>query len=113
MLDRDKALRQISKMIIPRLETVGAFVTSAAQENCPVDTGNLKGSINYKVDKENLSVRIGTNVEYGPYVEFGTGEKAEDGKGKTGFAGQKPQPFLRPALNNNKEEIEKILYGGK
>lgn len=84
------------------------FVVGAAVLNCPVDTGNLRSSINGKVIDETLG-RVGTNVEYAPYVEFGTGEKAEDGKGKSGFTGQKPQPFLRPAIMDNKDSILRIL----
>lgn len=37
----------------------------------PVDTGRLRSSITYELMGENSS-RVGTNVEYAPFVEFGT-----------------------------------------
>ena len=86
-----------------------------------VDTGNLMGSINYKVVSED-EAHVGTNVKYAPYVEFGTGRHAEGGGGRStpwvyyhpkyGFVkteGMPPRPYLRPALDNNKARIEKMI----
>lgn len=61
---------------------------------CPVDTGRLRQSINYRVS--NTEAAIGTNVEYAPYVEFGTKR-------------MKAQPFLRPALDDVKDEVRDIF----
>jgi len=114
----------VQKMLIPRLTLAGELVEGTAKVFCPVDLGNLRSSINYNVNKADLSVTIGTAVEYAPYVEFGTGEYAENGQGRKGgwfytddqgksrfTFGNKPQPFLRPALYNNKQMITKILQG--
>ncbi len=130
-----KVLRQI---IIDRLEAVGKFVEDNANLLVPVDSGYLRGSITHKVDEQDLSVIIGTNVEYAAYVEFGTGEYAENGQGRKGgwfyvtdkpvvagwlkalgklkdgkylyfTYGSKPQPYLRPAILENKDEIRRIL----
>jgi HK97 gp10 family phage protein len=62
-------------------------VESAAIRGCPVDTGRLRASITHEIasDVEGLVGRVGTDVEYAPYVEFGTGRMAA-------------QPYLRPAL---------------
>lgn len=62
-------------------------VESAAKRLAPVDTGRLRSSITHELatDTQGLHGRIGTNVEYAPYVEFGTGRTPA-------------QPFLRPAL---------------
>jgi len=131
-----KILAKIRRHYLDKLELVGEFVEGAATLLCPVDLGNLKSSINHKVHKKDMSVTIGTPVEYAPYVEFGTGEKAENGMGRKGgwfyttkykqkkghllgktkkgkflyfTFGSKPQPFLRPALKNNKKKIKRIL----
>lgn len=131
-----EVIKRIKQKVIDRLMLVGEFVSGDAKLRCPVDLGNLRESIFYKVDENELSVIIGTNVEYAIYVEFGTGEKAEDGNGRKGgwfyttdskqskgfllgqtkngkylyfTYGSKPQPFLRPALIENKEEIKSIL----
>lgn len=76
------------------LEKVGMFVESEAQENAPVDTGNLRNSITHEV--EGRFAVIGTPVEYGPHVELGTSRS-------------KAQPYLRPAIEENRDTIKKII----
>lgn len=63
-------------------------VERLAKRLCPVDTGRLRTSITWRLarDARGLLAIIGTNVEYAPFVEFGTR-----------FA--RSQPFLRPALS--------------
>lgn len=56
------------------------LVENDAKKNCPVDTGQLRQSITHEVEG-NTGV-IGTNVEYAPYVEYGTGIYAKDGNGR-------------------------------
>lgn len=115
-------LAAIRQRVIDKLEVVGKFVEDSAKLLVPVDTGNLRGSIHHIVDEQELSVKIGTPVEYSGYIEFGTGEFAENGQGRKGgwfyidekgnghfTLGNKPQPFLRPALLENKETIKKML----
>lgn len=85
------------------LEKIGLLAEGYAAEKCPVDTGNLRGSIAYEVDTADDAVYIGTNVEYAPYVELGTSH-------------QKAQPFLRPAASEHgaqyRRVLEKALGGG-
>ena len=92
------------------------IVENEAKKLCPVDTGQLRGSITHEVaEKEG---RVGTNVEYAPYVEYGTGLFTTKGDGRQerwsyqdgegnwhSTIGQHPQPFLHPALNNNREQV--------
>ena len=87
--------RAIDNELARRLPAAGAYVETAAKLLCAVDTGNLRGSINHKM-VEKLTVRIGTPVEYGPFVEFGTRK-------------MKALPFLLPALVNNKKDIRDII----
>lgn len=93
----------------------------------PTQTARLKGSIDYQVDEGELVGYVGTNVEYAIYIEFGTGEFAENGRGRKGgwvyqdpsgewfFTwGQEPQPYLRPAFRQTRKEIEslaKAIFG--
>ena len=62
-------------------------VRNMAKRLAPVDRGILRASIQYEIRKERgeLTARIGTNVKYAVYQEFGTRY-------------MKAQPFLRPAL---------------
>lgn len=86
-----------------------------------IDTGNLRNSIKHKVIPDDHSVYIGTNVEYGIYNEFGTGEYAESGGRRTAWAyqdddgnwhmttGMKPRPYLRPAVVDHAQEYQGII----
>lgn len=101
-----------------------ALVERSAKMKAPKDSGDLRRSITSRVEGDTGIVF--TTLEYAPYVEFGTGIFAEGGNGrKTGWAyedeetgeliftrGQKPQPFLRPALNENRAQIQRILKEG-
>lgn len=100
-----------------------ALVERSAKEKAPKDTGALRRSITSKVEG-NKGI-VFTPLEYAPYVEYGTGLFAEKGgrkdvpwnyqndKGEwVSTRGQKPQPFMRPALNENREQIMRILKGG-
>lgn len=92
------------------------IVENAAKKNVPVDTGALRRSITHEV--ENGTGYIGTNLEYAPYVEYGTGIFAAAGDGRKerwsyqtadgqwhSTVGQHPQPFLHPALDNNRKKV--------
>lgn len=98
----------------------GAIVEGAAMREVPVDTGILRSSISTQVDMSKLEARVGTNLDYAPYVEYGTGLFATKGGGRdTAWSyqnskgqwvttkGQRAQPFLGPALRQNKDKIIK------
>lgn len=100
-----------------------ALVERSAKQKAPKDTGALIRSIASRV--EGTEGIVYTPLEYAPYVEFGTGLFAENGgrmdvpwnykddKGEWhSTSGQKPQPFMRPALEENREEIMRILKEG-
>lgn len=117
--NKEEILKALQIAVKRGLSACGEKAVGYAQDNCPVDTGRLRGSITYAVDGDDCI--IGTNVEYAAYVEFGTGKFAEtggrqtpwtyqDGKGQWHFTeGVKPQPFLRPAAANHAEEYRNIL----
>lgn len=56
------------------------LVEADAKLNCPVDTGSLRSSITHNVYKD--YAEVGTNYEYAPYVEFGTGLFAVNNYGR-------------------------------
>ena len=115
---------QLDTALKVAIEEASILVENAARVNAPVDKGLLKKSMSHRVIEQSGKVigQIGTNVEYGPYMEFGTGIFAEKGDGrKTGWfyvddkgeghftRGNRPQPFLRPALNKNRTKIKDII----
>lgn len=63
-------LREFSLRRIQALEGIGAAAERHAKALTPVDTGRLRTSMSHAAVGD--SAYIGTNVEYGPYVEFGT-----------------------------------------
>jgi HK97 gp10 family phage protein len=101
-----------------------ALVERSAKEKAPKDTGALRRSITSEVKREGTEIvgTVFTPLEYAPYVEYGTGLFAESG-GRTDVpwvyqddkgdwhstSGQHPQPFMRPALNENREEVMRII----
>ena len=103
-----------------------ALVERSAKQQAPKDTGALRRSITSEVNTsgEDIIGIVYTPLEYAPYVEYGTGLFAEstgrqdawsykDDKGDWHTtSGQKPQPFMRPALNENRERITEILKEG-
>lgn len=108
-----------------------ALVERSAIQKAPKGYGGssgLRGSIKSKVEVGGTEVRgiVYTPLEYAPYVEYGTGLFAENGNGRKDVpwnykddkgnwhstSGQRPQPFLRPALEENREEILRILKEG-
>jgi HK97 gp10 family phage protein len=104
-----------------------ALLEREAKMKAPKDTGALRNSITSKIehDGEELSGIVFTPLEYAPYIEYGTGLFAENG-GRTevpwsyqddegnwhSTSGIHPQPFMRPAFDENREEIVKILAEG-
>ena len=72
----------------------------AARVLCPVDTGRLRNSITHQQYDDNTEV-VGTNVEYGPYVELG--HHSPSGKMVAG------KPFLRPAAEGHAAEYAEII----
>ena len=100
-----------------------AIVERSAKEHAPKDTGALRRSITSKV--EGTTGEVFTALEYAPYVEFGTGLFAEKGGRKDvpwGYkddegnfhltSGQRPHPYMRPALKENRDKIIKIIKEG-
>lgn len=101
-----------------------ALVERSAKMKAPKDTGALRRSITSKVD--GLTGIVFTPLQHSPYVEYGTGLFAENGAGRKDVPwnyqddkgewhstrGQKPQPFMRPALNENRTEIIRIIKEG-
>lgn len=84
----------LSSAVARGLWRIGAEAEAYAKVLCPVDTGRLRSSITHTNDGK--AAYIGTNVEYGKYVELGTKH-------------HKAQPFLRPAAQNHTDVYTAIM----
>ena len=114
-----------SDQIKQAMGKVCALVEKTAKEKAPKDTGALRRSITSNVSEEADYIvgTIYTPLEYAPYVEYGTGLFAENGNGRSDVpwsykddegnwhstSGQRPHPYMRPALTENREKILEIF----
>lgn len=88
-------LSALAPALLRGLEQVGLAAEGHAKARCPVDTGRLRNSITH-VQLDAHHEAIGTNVEYGKYVELGT-SRAD------------AQPFLVPAASEHSSEYRAIM----
>lgn len=113
---------EIKAALLRGLEKCGLVAEGYAKKLQIPDTGNLRNSITHVVDEDEPAVYIGTNVEYAPYVELGTGIYAEggggrptpwvyqDAKGNWHYTrGNKAQPFLKPAVAEHGDKYREII----
>ena len=109
-------------------EKIGIDAEKYAKALCPVGTpestgkkgyrgSTLRNSITHKSDDE--KVVIGSDVEYAPYVELGTGpyfqpppewEEFDSPKGSgDGHSYVHPRPYLKPAIMDHLSDFAKII----
>lgn len=100
------------------LEMCGLLAEGYAKLECPVDTGRLRNSITHTSNFGRMMV--GTNVEYAPYIEMGTGKhykggrrtkwryQREDGTWVT-TEGNEKHEYIKPSIANHKQEYIKVL----
>ena len=99
----------------------GANTKDYKADRADAETGEIKsGSYEGTAPDEKGKVFIGTNVEYAPYVEFGTGIYADGGR-KTPWvfkdskgewhktSGMQPSHFLKKAIEENKSTYNQII----
>lgn len=106
--------------VLRALEKCGLTAEGYAKLLCPVDTGNLRNSITHQAVESKDAVYIGTNSEYGAYVELGTGKYYPNGR-KTPWVyqdakgnwhlthGQRAQPYLKPAVAEHTAQYRQII----
>lgn len=111
-------------------------IRKRARANAPVDTGRLRASLKAEVDHSRLPLwaKVGTDVHYGLFQEFGTGAFGKSGEhtppgepldawakargfesgwhaaraiGRRG--GVRARPFLRPALKQSMADIKRFV----
>lgn len=120
-----KVKAQMDDAMFQALESAALIVEASAKALAPVgDSGELRDKIDHNVvDTSNgPAAKIGSPLDYAMYVEYGTGEFAENGAGRKGgwsyqtpdgkwhhTNGMAPKPFLRPAFRRNKAKIQEIV----
>lgn len=103
---------EIVDSLTKKMERVGAIVERQAKKNVTrpgpsgkmshwwKDTDRLAASVMHRVttERDGIVAEIGTNVDYGTYLEFGTSRMPS-------------YPWLFPALELKRAEIVEILKG--
>lgn len=84
-------------------EAGGKVVLKDAKKRCPVDSGKLRASLHLEKGKtkkpeikQEVKISPGKTEYYGTFVELGTTRQAA-------------QPFMRPAVDENKDIIAKAI----
>ncbi|MGX1902429.1 HK97-gp10 family putative phage morphogenesis protein [Thermolongibacillus altinsuensis] len=97
---------EIQKMKQRREQTIkqiAVFLEAEVKLRAPVDTGRLRNSITHEVENSETQSKayIGSNVEYAAATEFGVASKNIPA-----------QPYLRPAIEENRDKIKEIIEKG-
>lgn len=120
------ALNASHEALMRAAEIIGGMAESNAKQALTdqkaVDTGNLRNSVTHKTESAGkvVSVVVGTNVHYGPYIELGTGKYASGGrttpwsyKDENGHwhrtSGQPARPYLRPSIEGHNDEYKAVV----
>ena len=89
-----KALAEAEEKALTLIGELGqSEVVKKITENGSVDTGLMRNSTTYEVQKDRVT--IGNTVHYAPYVELGTSK-------------QRAKPFLKPAVYGATARFKKI-----
>lgn len=113
-------LKDLDNKKLTALEAVGIAAEGFCKRLTPVDLGTLRNSMTHAVRGDD--VYIGSNLQYAPFVELGTGIYASDGKGRQspwGYydrngkyhvtRGMKPHHMLKKAASEHTEEYKRII----
>ena len=90
----EKSIEKAIKAAEKELQLTALEIERDAKLNAPVDTGMLRASITST--GSGSEYEIGTNIEYAPFVEFGTKYMAA-------------QPFLFPAFEKGVRDLQKNI----
>lgn len=92
----DKKGQDVSDDVKDAVERAAMGVQADAKMLVPVVTHRLQDSISVEIEDDGYRATIGTNVEYGIYVEYGA-------------SGRDAKPYMTPAYVKNKEKLKKEL----
>lgn len=125
----EEALNQLELATEKALTIIGMKAEKYAKALCPVGTpestgkkgyrgGTLRNSITFNVNSDDKYVEVGSNVEYAPYQELGTGpnfeappewETFEADRGSGHGKGIRPKHFLRDAIVDHMDEYGNVI----
>ena len=106
----ERAIKNAEEAFTPRvlmtaMRAGALLVENEAKARAAYLTGTLRRSIEQDPLHEQLAVKVGTNLPYAPRVEYGF--VGVDSLGRR--YSQPAQPYMRPALAMNREEINETV----
>lgn len=126
----DKAIMKAGKLVEGDAKDLCTVDTGRLRNSIHTKLGGSSDAYTYKDNNGNEfsgglanlgqvhTAIVGTNVEYAAYVECGTGKRGEaspsppkypGARYREDWSGQEAQPFLWPALNQNKDNIQQLI----
>jgi hypothetical protein len=107
------AKERINSMVEAGITNMCLAIEAGAKERCPVRDGTLRRSITTEVavEADQIEGKVGTNLDYAPYIHEGTGIYSRTGAGRKDVpwvyrdaagnfyttSGIHPHPFLEEA----------------
>lgn len=120
----DEVLKALNAACLKALEECGLVAEGYAKKLCnspgKFGTGALRNSITHMVNDGEKAAYVGTNSEYGVYVECGTGIYYpggrqtpwvyQDEKGDWHLThGQRAKPYIKPAVADHAAQYNRII----
>lgn len=99
---------EAKKIVEPAGKAGADVIVRAAKEKVPVKSGDLKDSILTKpkeITPLKATFEVGSDIFYAPFVEHGHPLV----RNKKTVGSVQPHPFLRPAVDETKDEVKKVF----
>ena len=109
---KSEVLEAVRAAKIQALEVCGGKAEGYCKQGCPVQTGVLRNSIAHELMGED-AVKIGTDVYYAPYVEYGHNQ--EPGRYVPAIGARlvashvAAKPFMEPGVMGHSAEWASII----
>lgn len=108
---------QIAPGVKASVEAACKTIEGRAKELVPVDTGALRDSITTEVNETGKTVvgTVSSDLPYAVFTEYGTGRRGEASPGagagpyNPNWPGMPATPWLRPAVDENREAIKDLF----
>ena len=85
-------IESMEESVSSSLNDAGSRLTDKVSEAAPVDTGELRDSVDYDVDSNKLELVIGAQAKHAPAIELGTSKAPA-------------QPFLEVTVKGNVNDV--------
>lgn len=109
---------KLTPAAISATNAAAQIILAHAQDIVPVRSGDLRASghvVEASADGKTAVAQVVFDAPYAAYVEFGTGRRGEAsamagaGPYSQSWPGMEPRPYLRPALDSSRQEVNAAM----